>query len=256
MNKILLTCFEAFNNKSTNTTTLVVEKINHNNIYKLTLPVSYSRSVEVLKQVVRDYKPDLIISLGGITGMTITVIKCVGNYRYNMMIEYEELGYKYFNGKGVEKNYKLAMEYYLKAAKYNSHFAMHKIGYMYDNGLGVKQSYIDAFNWYLKAAKLGNGRSQNSVGSMYENGDGVTQDLLKALDWYILASEKGVKLADENIENLKLKKAASVTNHEKLHYIKEYREKRKNGELTDPELNDLYKTIIENIRTHIAPANA
>ena len=64
MSKILLTCFEAFNNKSTNTTTLVVEKINQDNIYKLTLPVSYTRSVEVLKNVVRDYKPDLIISLG------------------------------------------------------------------------------------------------------------------------------------------------------------------------------------------------
>ena len=33
-------------------------------LYKLTLPVSYSRSVEVLNKVVRDYKPDLIISLG------------------------------------------------------------------------------------------------------------------------------------------------------------------------------------------------
>ena len=64
MSKILLTCFEAFNNKSTNTTTLVAEKINQDNIYKLTLPVSYTRSVEVLKNVVRDYKPDLIISLG------------------------------------------------------------------------------------------------------------------------------------------------------------------------------------------------
>lgn len=50
-----------------------------------------------------------------------------------------------------------------------------------------------------------------------------------------------------DIENLRLEKAEAVTNHEKLHYINEYREKRKNSELTDSEINELYKTIIEKI---------
>ena len=64
MNRILLTCFEPFNQKATNTTMQVIEKIEDNNIYKLTLPVSYARSVEVLMKAVNEYKPDLIISLG------------------------------------------------------------------------------------------------------------------------------------------------------------------------------------------------
>ena len=72
------------------------------------------------------------------------------------------------------------------------------------------------------------------------------------LDEYRTQKERILKEMDDlenqlNIENLKLKKASSVTNHEKLHYIKEYREKRKNQELTGQELNDLYKTIIESI---------
>lgn len=50
-----------------------------------------------------------------------------------------------------------------------------------------------------------------------------------------------------DIENLKLEKAAAVTNHEKLHYIAEYREKRNKGDLTDKEINELYKTIIGSI---------
>jgi hypothetical protein len=72
------------------------------------------------------------------------------------------------------------------------------------------------------------------------------------LDEYRTAKDRILKEMDElenqlNIQNLRLKKAASVSNHEKLHYINEYREKKNNGELTGPELNDLYKTIIENI---------
>lgn len=50
-----------------------------------------------------------------------------------------------------------------------------------------------------------------------------------------------------DIENLKLEKAESVTNHEKLHYITEYRERLKKGDLTDQEMNELYKTIIGSI---------
>ena len=72
------------------------------------------------------------------------------------------------------------------------------------------------------------------------------------LDEYRTAKDRILKEMDDlenqlNIENLKLKKASSVSNHEKLHYIQEYREKKKNGDLTDPELNELYKTIIDNI---------
>ena len=50
-----------------------------------------------------------------------------------------------------------------------------------------------------------------------------------------------------DMENLKLQKATSMTNHEKLHYIKEFKEKRDSGKLSEPELNDLYKTIISSI---------
>jgi DNA invertase Pin-like site-specific DNA recombinase len=50
-----------------------------------------------------------------------------------------------------------------------------------------------------------------------------------------------------NIQNLRLQKMESITSHEKLHYIQEYREAIKNNTLTDKELNDLYKSIISHI---------
>lgn len=72
------------------------------------------------------------------------------------------------------------------------------------------------------------------------------------LDEYRSAKDRITKETAElerqlDIENLKLEKAAAITNHEKLHYIAEYREKLKNGELTDKERNELYKTIIGSI---------
>ena len=72
------------------------------------------------------------------------------------------------------------------------------------------------------------------------------------LDEYRTAKDRILKEMDElenqlNVHNLKLQKAKSISNHEKLHYIKEYREKKNNNELTGPELNDLYKTIIESV---------
>jgi hypothetical protein len=50
-----------------------------------------------------------------------------------------------------------------------------------------------------------------------------------------------------NVENLKLRQATSMSNHEKLHYIQEFRRKRWEGELNDKEANELYKTIISSI---------
>lgn len=72
------------------------------------------------------------------------------------------------------------------------------------------------------------------------------------LDEYRSAKERILKEVNElenqlSIENLKLQKAQSITNHEKLHYIEEFRRSRWEDELDDKELNDLYKTIISSI---------
>lgn len=72
------------------------------------------------------------------------------------------------------------------------------------------------------------------------------------LDEYRSAKERIMKEIDDlenqlNIENLKLQKASSISNHEKLHYIKEFRRRRWEDELDDKEVNELYKTIISSI---------
>ena len=72
------------------------------------------------------------------------------------------------------------------------------------------------------------------------------------LDEYRSAKDRINKEIEElesmlDIHNLKLQKMESVTNHDKLHYIQEYREKMNQDELTYKELNDLYKSIISHI---------
>lgn len=60
--KILLTYFEPFGGKTTNTTMKVSEYIN--GVDKILLPVSYERAVKELLVGYNKYKPDYIISLG------------------------------------------------------------------------------------------------------------------------------------------------------------------------------------------------
>ena len=72
------------------------------------------------------------------------------------------------------------------------------------------------------------------------------------LDEYRSAKERITKEIDDlenllNVENLRLKQATSMSNHEKLHYIKEFRRRRWEDELDDKEANELYKTIISSI---------
>lgn len=72
------------------------------------------------------------------------------------------------------------------------------------------------------------------------------------LDEYRSAKERISKEIDDlenilNVENLKLQQASSISNHEKLHYIKEFRAKMAEGQFDNKELNELYKTIISSI---------
>lgn len=95
-----------------------------------------------------------------------------------------ELGYKYYLGNKVEKNYELAMLYFRISAKYNYHKAQFYIGYMYDEGEGIPCSYKSAIYWYKLAASNGNSTAMNNLGAMYSKGNGVSRDRTKAFELY------------------------------------------------------------------------
>lgn len=95
-----------------------------------------------------------------------------------------ELGYKYYLGDKVEKNYELAMLYFRISAKYNYYKAQHYIGFMYDEGKGIPCSYKSAIYWYKLAASNGSVSAINNLGVMYQNGNGVSRDRTKAFELY------------------------------------------------------------------------
>ena len=65
-----------------------------------------------------------------------------------------ELAEKYFNGKGVEKSYESALEYYKKADEQGHDLAATAIAWMYKFGEGVEKSEETA-QYYFKKSQGG-----------------------------------------------------------------------------------------------------
>ena len=63
-----------------------------------------------------------------------------------------DLGNKYFYGRGVTKDYSEAIKWYRKSAYLGNVYAYYNLGRMYENGYGVTKDYEGAVEWYHKAA--------------------------------------------------------------------------------------------------------
>ncbi|MCF6248988.1 MAG: ankyrin repeat domain-containing protein [Desulfobacula sp.] len=111
---------------------------------------------------------------------------------------YLALVYYYGRGK-IDKNYKIALNWFLKAGTHGHAKAQDKIGYMYEMGYGVKRSDAIAAKWYGKAAKNGYKFSQNTLGLFYKNGWGVTKNYPEAMKWFQKAADQGYAEAQYNM---------------------------------------------------------
>lgn len=59
-------------------------------------------------------------------------------------------------GKGVEIDYKTAMQWFQLSAQQRNPEAQVNIGVLYLNGWGVPQNKVEAVAWFIKAADQGN----------------------------------------------------------------------------------------------------
>lgn len=92
----------------------------------------------------------------------------------------------------------LAAEWLSKAAVLDSGEAMVNLGCSYYFGRGVEQNYQLARNWYLRAASEQGGynsKAEFNLGLMYEFGLGVPRDLLLAHHFYFFASDAEEEIA-------------------------------------------------------------
>ena len=76
--------------------------------------------------------------------------------------------------------------------------ALHNLGVMYYNGYGVELDYREALQCFLEAAEHGVAGSQNNLGYMYAHGEGVPQDFIRAHMWFDIAAANGESTASEN----------------------------------------------------------
>ena len=109
------------------------------------------------------------------------------------------LGYRYYYGYGVEKDYKKALSLYRKSADAGYAKGQSGLARMYSNGKGVVQDHKKASFLVSKAVKQGDASGQNLLGWMYLKGKGVKKDISKAIDLFEKAAEQEYALAQYNL---------------------------------------------------------
>ena len=106
----------------------------------------------------------------------------------------------YQNTGDMEKDYKLAFNYYLDNAEQGDSEIKCNLGIMYKIGKGTKRDFQKALYWFTKASEEGYEKAKYQIGNMYEYGEGVKQNYLKALDYYI---EVGKPISKNTIDKYK-----------------------------------------------------
>jgi uncharacterized protein len=163
-----------------------------------------------------------------------------------------ELGTRYYQGKGVPRNlaeaerwyrlavrqanvpainnlglltskekgpedYPLAAALYHEAALLGSVVGQYNLGLMYRYGKGVRRNYETAAQWIEKAAAEGYAPAQNAIAHMYRRGMGVPRDIDKAIKWYELAAQQELPVAQFNLGKLYQIRYISSPTEENLH---------------------------------------
>ncbi len=106
----------------------------------------------------------------------------------------------YFEGIGVKKDYLKALEWYEQSAtKFESAYALERIGFMYLQAPGdVERDYKKAMDYFLKSSRQGSAKGAYMIGYMYENGLGVAKDQNQATTWYGRSQNLESRFRDPN----------------------------------------------------------
>jgi len=92
--RLLITCFEPFNNEEINSSSLVVEKLDDKigeyDLIKLLVPVVYGKAFEIVYHKIEEIKPDVVLCIGQAGGRkNVTLEKIAINYRNASIVDNE-----------------------------------------------------------------------------------------------------------------------------------------------------------------------
>lgn len=111
------------------------------------------------------------------------------------------LGTMYAQGKGVGRNFELAVLYYRRAATQNDARAAYNLGLAYERGRGVAQSDAEAVTWYRKAADRGLVEAMDQMAWVLATSPDITvRDGIQAVRWAQAALQR--KTSSKNLATL------------------------------------------------------
>ena len=100
-------------------------------------------------------------------------------------------------------DFKTSFSHWYPLAQRGNAESQNRLGYLYENGKGVEVNYKKAVEWYLKAAEKGEPAAQFNLGVMYRKGRGVQKNDKIARNWYEKAAKQGHPIAERVVEVMK-----------------------------------------------------
>ncbi len=109
------------------------------------------------------------------------------------------IGLLYDQGKGVNKDPQLALDYFKSAAEQNLPAAQYYLGMKYFAGLGVKKDLFKANKLLEKAAQGDHLQAQFQLANLYDRESGSAANLELATYWFTKAAENGFGPAQHSL---------------------------------------------------------
>ena len=107
-------------------------------------------------------------------------------------------GVMYMDGKGVKRDYAVALQWFSRSASAGSSLGQNNLGGLYRDGKGVNRDYAKAVTFFQAAAAQGNPAAQVNLGLMEMNGQGTRPDPVRAYMWFDVAASQGLAQAAAN----------------------------------------------------------
>lgn len=111
-----------------------------------------------------------------------------------------DIGYAYYTGEGISRNYTSAAMWFKRSAKQNFAKAQYNLAYCYMNGRGVPCDYDKAFTYLNQSAENDYKRAQITLADCYTKGVLVEQDEELGKKWYARAEGSKVETQTEVVD--------------------------------------------------------
>jgi hypothetical protein len=108
-------------------------------------------------------------------------------------------GMQYYEGKGVQRDYAQALDWWRKSVDLGDPPSMTMLGILYFEGKGLRRDYVQARRWLEKAADLGQADAMGLLGRIYYSGLGVDRNYTEAQRWTQRAADYGITVAMRNM---------------------------------------------------------